>query len=33
MKQNHSLLLGVAIGLFCSLTVLTAGYVAGVFAG
>lgn len=33
MKQNHSLLLGVGIGLFCTLAILTARYVAGVLAG
>jgi hypothetical protein len=33
MLQNHSLLLGVGIGLFCALAILTVHYVAGVLAG
>jgi hypothetical protein len=33
MLQNHSLLLGVSIGLFCALAILTVHYVAGVIAG
>jgi hypothetical protein len=33
MPQNHSLLLGVSIGLFCALAILTARYVAVVLAG
>ena len=33
VTQNRSLLLGVSIGLFVALAVLTARYVAGVLAG
>jgi hypothetical protein len=33
MLQNHSFLLGVGIGLFCALAMLTVHYVAGVLAG
>ena len=31
--QNHSLLLGIAVGLFGSLAILTVHYVASLIAG
>jgi hypothetical protein len=33
MMQHYSLLLGVGIGLFCALAILTARYVAVVLGG